>query len=519
MNIIIYCRVSSDEQAEGTSLDYQEKVLRAYCNNHNYNVVMCKREDFSAKHHDLRRPELKSIYQYCAKHKHEVDSIIFLRWDRFSRSAEFAFTYKRKFMDEMGVAINSIENPIDFNSPDWSTLLGVYCGNAQAENNKISKRTRDGIHATLSKGQLANKAPRGYTNVRTDKNSTHVEIDKMKAPMIKAMFEEVAKGIEAPSYIRRKFARKGWDIPETSFYEMLRNVFYVGKIKVPAYQGEPGYIRDGVHEALIDEETFYKVQDVLDGKKKDVPKLKKAINPDLFLRAFITCPICGHALTGATSRGTGGLYTYYFCCHDQKHIRVRADEANERFALYTACLKPNQTVLQLYQHILNDLRKEKNGDIKKEVENLEKEVEKINSRINSVEDKFLDGDLTKEQYNRIMERCLKEQTNLKQQIENLQTLNRSNLEPKLGYSINLINNIDSYMRDAPVAVKCKLISSMFPEKIEFDGKTYRTNSYNKVLDLIYQQTNELRGVEKKNGESISTFSASVPRAGIEPAWK
>lgn len=56
---------------------------------------------------------------------------------------------------------------------------------------------------------------------------------------------------------------------------------------------------------------------------------------------------------------------------------------------------------------------------------------------------------------------------------------------------------------------------MFPEKIEFDGKAYRTNSYNKVLDLIYQQTNELRGVEKKSGESFSTFSASVPRPAFE----
>ena len=56
---------------------------------------------------------------------------------------------------------------------------------------------------------------------------------------------------------------------------------------------------------------------------------------------------------------------------------------------------------------------------------------------------------------------------------------------------------------------------MFPEKIEFDGKTYRTNSYNKVLDLIYQQTNDLRGVEKKSGESFSTFSASVPRPAFE----
>ena len=76
------------------------------------------------------------------------------------------------------------------------------------------------------------------------------------------------------------------------------------------------------------------------------------------------------------------------------------------------------------------------------------------------------------------------------------------------------------MRENPNRrIKIKLISSMFPEKIEFDGKTYRTNSYNKVLDLIYQQTNELRGVEKKSGESFSTFSASVPRPGVEPGWK
>ena len=100
-------------------------------------------------------------------------------------------------------------------------------------------------------------------------------------------------------------------------------------------------------------------------------------------------------------------------------------------------------------------------------------------------------------------------------IEIQENPNRSNIEPKLDYSINLINNIDSYIRDAPVGIKIKLISSMFPEKIEFDGKTYRTNSYNKVLDLIYQQTNELRGVEKKNGESFSTFSASVPRPAFE----
>ncbi|MDH6343327.1 hypothetical protein M2480_001316 [Parabacteroides sp. PFB2-12] len=53
---------------------------------------------------------------------------------------------------------------------------------------------------------------------------------------------------------------------------------------------------------------------------------------------------------------------------------------------------------------------------------------------------------------------------------------------------------------------------MFPEKIEFDGESYRTNSYNKVLDLIYQQTNELCSKEKADKLDLS---ASVPRAGTK----
>ena len=155
----------------------------------------------------------------------------------------------------------------------------------------------------------------------------------------------------------------------------------------------------------------------------------------------------------------------------------------------------------------------------KEVAALQNELSTVQKRINSIEDKYLDGDLTKEEYNRMLERYTKEASAMQQQIEMRENPNRSNIEPKLNYSINLINNIDSYIRNASVGVKIKLISSMFPEKIEFDGKTYRTNSYNKVLDLIYQQTNELRGVEKKSGESFSTFSASVPRPGVEPGWK
>ncbi|NDW13526.1 recombinase family protein [Bacteroides sp. 214] len=515
MNVIIYCRVSSDEQAEGTSLDYQEKSLRAYCYNNHYTVVACRKEDFSAKHHDLCRPEMKWIYDYCKRNKNSVKQILFLRWDRFTRNAEFAFTYIRKF-SEIGVSVNSIENPIDFNSSDWSTLIGVYCGSAQAENSKISKRTRDGIRETLLKGKCANKAPRGYINVRTDKHSTHVEIDESKALQIRSIFKEVAKGLETPCCIRRRIAK---NIPESSFFDMLRNPFYIGKIRVPAYKDEPMQIISGKHEALIDEATFGKVQEILDGSRKKLPKLSKAINPDLFLRKFLTCPVCGHSLTGATSSGNGGKYTYYNCSHNAKHLRVRAEEVNEGFAKYVSCLKANKAIMQLYTEILKELQDDSKKELKNEEKKLKEELSRISQRMDNTEDKYLDGELNKEQYSRIIERYKKEVLTLEQRIKTFQTPSRSSIEPKLEYSICLINNIDRYLRDAPVSVKIKLIGSMFPEKVEFDGKEYRTNSYNKVLDLIYQQTNELRGKKKESGENFSTLSASVPRPGVEPGWK
>ncbi|MCH5221010.1 MAG: hypothetical protein J1F05_01600 [Muribaculaceae bacterium] len=55
-----------------------------------------------------------------------------------------------------------------------------------------------------------------------------------------------------------------------------------------------------------------------------------------------------------------------------------------------------------------------------------------------------------------------------------------------------------------MCIKIKLIGSIFPEKIEFDGKTYRTKHVNMLVDVKGQQDNELgnekaQKKETKNG--------------------
>ncbi len=514
-NVILYCRVSTDEQADGCSLDMQERYLRKYCTLNEYNIIGIYKEDYSAKHYDMRRPEMSKLYNYCKKHKKGVDKILFLRWDRYSRNVEFAFAYKRKFYDDLGIEINAIENPIDFTATEWSTMLSIYCGVAHTEDEKISKRTKDGIHGSQLKGKCTNKAPRGYKNHRISKHETFVVVDKDVAPLIEKIFNEVAKGIEAPCCIRRRLCP---NIAESSFLDMLRNPFYIGKIKVSAYRGDPEQIVEGLHEAIISEEVFYRVQDILDGKKKNTPKLTKAINPDLFLRKFLVCPICGHALTGSESKGNGGKYAYYHCCQDGKHLRKRADEVNEGFARYISCLTPNDEVLTLYKEVLTDVRNEQSKETKNKVEDLQTEVRRVEDMLNVLDDKLMNGKISDADYNRISQRYGKQINELKQQIEIMTNPNRANIEPKLSYSICLLDNMEGFFRDAPVETKIKLLGSIFPEKIEFDGKNYRTNNYNKVLDLIFQQTKELREPKKVNGERFSSFPASVPRPGVEPGW-
>ncbi len=518
-NVIIYCRVSTDEQRKGTSVEVQEERLREYCKRMGYNIIELPnfKEDESAKTFK-KRPVMQSILKYIKSHKKEVDKLLFLRWNRFSRDLPQAANVVQD-LRFMGVEPNAIEEEIDFNNSNWPTLLGIYIGQAQGDNLSRSKATKDGIYGTASQGKCYNKAPRGYKNKhRVDANGMviekYVEFSE-EARSIRKAFEEFAKSTISADYARRRYCPQ---IAESTFMGMLRNPFYMGKIKVPEYNGKPSYLVDGQHEPLISEETFQKMQELLDGKKKGKPKLCKPTNPDLFLRKFLVCPICGHALTGATSRGNGGKYTYYNCCHDAKHIRKRAEDVNEGFAKYVGALKPKEEVLNLYEEVLKDLHGDSKREIQAEIDKLKKEVAAKQSQIEEVEDLLIMDKNHSDRYNRILERYEKEVSELQTRISALELTKRENIEPKLDYAILLINNIDKYIRDAPLETKIKLIGSIFEDKIEFDGEKYRTNSYNKVLDLIFQQTNELRGDKKEKGERNSSFSNSVPRPGVEPGW-
>ncbi len=178
-----------------------------------YNIInnIPYREDENAKTFE-KRPVIQGIMNYIRKNKGRVNKLLFLRWDRYSRDIISASENLKELL-KLGVEPNAIKAPLDFNSDTWPLLLGVHIGSAQCDNIKRSKATMDGIHGTLAKGNALIKHQEDIRMYVLASMKVHVQIDTNTAPFIQAMFKEVAKGIETPCYIRRKFARKGYNIP------------------------------------------------------------------------------------------------------------------------------------------------------------------------------------------------------------------------------------------------------------------------------------------------------------------
>ena len=110
---ILYCRVSSDEQAKGGSLKYQADALRRFCESNGIEVVAIYHEVYSSKSFD--RPEMKEICKrFLQRQKDvEVDGLLVMSWDRFSRNATDGWDHISKFK-RFGIEVNSVEGHLDY---------------------------------------------------------------------------------------------------------------------------------------------------------------------------------------------------------------------------------------------------------------------------------------------------------------------------------------------------------------------------------------------------------------------
>lgn len=290
----------------------------------------------------------------------------------------------------------------------------------------------------------------------------------------------------------------------------------MGKINVPSDADHPAELVKGIHEAIISEDLFNRVQARLDGfrKLRNMP-VKASVRDELPFRGILLCPDCGNKLTGSGSRSrTGKRHFYYHCNHCGKS-RVRADQAELIIGKVIGELHIEKPVKELYkkmvQVVFQGTVQERSG----RKESISLEIEKNEGRIRNLQDMLADGNLTPADYGAMKGR-------FEIQIQNLlnesNTINRvrGNREKYLDSCTTLMSNLQLYWKSADPAQKAVLVGSIFPEKLEITGKNCRTTRINEFFRLIIQEFNDLHKTKTGQLTPHLLLSRPVETRGIEP---
>lgn len=512
----LYIRVSTDEQADkGYSQRDQEERLKRYCENNNINVGQIIYEDYSAK--TFNRPEWIKLLETLKRKSSKTNLLLFTKWDRFSRNAGDAYQMIN-ILRKINVEPQAIEQPLDLSIPENKMMLAIYLAAPEVENDRRALNTYYGMRRAKKEGRLMGRAPYGYVNRITESGKKYVTLQEPEASNMKWAFNEMSKGVYSASQIMDMMNRKeGRSVKISAFLASLRNSAYCGKIYVEQFNEEEAYFVKSIHEPLISEELFEKVQCIMDGNvNPSRPNVKVLSDDNLPLRGFLVCPDCGHLITGSASTGRSGNKYYYYHCQSPCSYRYRAEIINSKFLEILQSLEMRSSIKNFLKKILKQNFERLISNPQRERKAMLLEIDRLNSRMKQARNKLMEGVLDDDDYFEIKAECKAQIDKLEAKLTEGNDGKKIDLPKLLDQALSNLVDLAKVYTDGDIEVKRKIIGSIFPEKLQFSKNHYRTTRPNVLLSYIYQINNDLETEKNRKESDLSPLSGLVPRTGIEP---
>ncbi len=492
MNVILYTRVSTQEQVKGFSLSSQEKICKEYAERQNWNVVeVFQEQGESAKTAD--RTQLLKLLEYCIKNRGKVDAVIAYKLDRVARNAA-DYQGIRAALSKCGVVLRFATETVNETS-QGKFMENIFAAIAQLDNDVRAERTKAGLKERVNQGLWAWAPPMGYKS-----NPGGMIVDQEKSTYIKQAFELYSTGAYTLKDIARKFnkwgirTKRGNKISPQFVTNMLENKLYIGLIEVKNWEN----VVEGVHEPIITPELFYKAERVRQGKSvSNAPRMVN--NPEFPLRGIAKCSSCSRYLTGSYSSGRSQKYAYYHCICGE--TRVRKEILEELFLNYLKKVQPNEVFAKLFHEILVDVWKLKQRAVIVDLQKIDKELAHLKNIKSILIDKNLNGVIS--------DNDLREQSSIIQskitirEVERSETrLEETNIDYLVSISEELLSKVSTVWLDAPFEHKLKFQQLLFPKGINYVDGNIGTEELGLPFKLIV------------NADMEKT--TLVSRTGVEP---
>jgi site-specific DNA recombinase len=464
---IAYIRISDKDQSN-FSLAGQEKYIRDHCMKNNIVLSAVFTDDGkSAKNFD--RPDWKKLEQFIQQHHKNVDNLIVVKYDRFSRNAAEGLRKIEMLEQKFRITIISVFEQmfIDYDSPFFFKQRADMLVNAEFELHVIRDRTRFGMHHALTSGRYVSKAPIGYKNTRDEHNKPLIVVDETKAHVIRKIFQQYMNDVPLKTIYREAIANGLRLNGNSAIPRIIENCVYAGLVFAPAYRKEPERFVKGLHIGLIDESIWWSAKQKLHRHKHP----KQLLNAEVPLRGVVRC-YCGKLLTAGKSKGKKNYYWYYKC-NDHAELNFSANKLHLQFDDVLKYFSFTSVQLNyLYVKAEKEMHTQL-SDRKKELQQKSSEWKTAQAQIDSLEEKFISNQINAETYNKWHNTYKHKESSLRFAVEQLSgsqdktwKLFKENL-PKL-------SDVHFLYQSASLVQKQTFIKLVFNSQLRYESGSYRT---------------------------------------------
>ena len=434
MTAALYIRVSSAEQVKGYSLEAQESLLRRYATDHNMTVYKLYADQGKSANKALskRTALLQMVKDAEAK---RFDTILFKDITRWSRNSYHYWIIQDR-LDKCGCSWIAVEQPyLQTKDPTGRFQVSIMLSTAQLESENISTRVRF-VKESMAQNKIVpfgdDKAPLGYRVQKIDGVRRLVK-DDSKREMIDALFSHLLTHRNAAMTRRFILEQYGRYLASTYFSHIQKNPIYCGIYKDVEDFCEP-YITKEQHRSLCDWSNSF----------------RQAVHTDRYIfRRLVRCAKCGLAMQPTV---TGG-HVYYRCASRYTRNKCDLGATIRQDRLEQFLLDSIRPAFDAYKYRVEIEQKGQNADNSKRIERLRDKLKRLN-------DLYIDGAVSKDEYDR-------RRASYNAEIDRLEpqrTVDMSEMETLLNLPWEtLYNELDS--ADAKGAFWRSMIKAVY-----FDGK-------------------------------------------------
>lgn len=488
---VLLSRVSTTEQKEtGESLSAQERKGREYADRNGFEIV--KEFTFSESAGDKIRTNFLEMLQYLKTNK-DVKIVITPTVDRITRNFKDAVD-----LDEMRkkdeIEIHFVQDGFILKKEStgndmfmWETKVYL----AKQYLNRLSDDVKRTMKQKILNKEWFGKAPVGYKNITVEekdpnnkegkKEKKWIIPDEKKAPIIKMLFQEYAKGTTSMEILRGKAKELGITQSRGQILKILTNPFYYGEMKYKGKLYPHNYV------PIISKELFDQVQSVRQGHNKKSFKFAAKL---LLFRNKIKCA-CGCAVSfdrkekyyKTTKRRATYIYgrcTNYYGKH-KKIVRVKEEEMVDQIAKQLKGMFILEKALTYIKDELNKSHEDKKVFHESAMANLKAEHERIQRKVERLYDDRLDGRILTGEYDERVKVFKDKQIEILKQMELHDKADKS-YYIQLGKVVELASRACELFRGSKLEKKRRLLEYLVSD-LTLNGKKLQIN-YQKPFDSI-----------------------------------